>query len=117
MSESLTGMDRGNGDQVSGLEHLRQSVADILTTPIGSRVLRRDYGSSLYDLIDRPVNDETRVLMVSEIARALNRWEPRLRSVRVELSHANHQHGSIELTVLGYYRHNGEEVLLEGIII
>lgn len=117
MAESLTGMDRDTGAELSGVEHLRQSVADILTTPIGSRVLRRDYGSGLYDLIDRPFNDETRVLMVSEVAQALNRWEPRLRSVRVEISAETQHHGTIALTVVGYYRHNGEEVLLEGIII
>ena len=35
-------MNRNTGRAVAGLEHLRQSVADILTTPVGSRVMRRD---------------------------------------------------------------------------
>lgn len=117
MADVMTGMDKHTGAKITGLEHLRQSVADILTTPIGSRVLCREYGSHLYDLIDRPFNNETRVLMVSEVAQALNRWESRLRSVRVEISAEAQHYGTITLTVLGYYRHNGEEVLLEGIII
>ena len=34
-------MNRTTGTAISGLEHLRQSVGDILSTPIGSRVMRR----------------------------------------------------------------------------
>ena len=117
MADSMTGMDRDTGAALSGVEHLRQSIADILTTPVGTRVLRREYGSRLYDLVDRPMNEETRVLIISEVAQALGRWEPRLRSVQVTVSHAEHHAGKLELTVLGYYRHNGEEVLLDGVII
>ena len=32
--------------------HLNQSIADILTTPIGTRVMRPDYGSNIPRLID-----------------------------------------------------------------
>ena len=117
MADSMTGMDRNTGSALSGIEHLSQSIADILTTPIGTRVLRREYGSRLYDLVDRPMNEETRVLIISEVAQALGRWEPRLRSVQVTVSLAEYHAGKLELTVLGYYRHNGEEVLLDGIII
>ena len=47
----MTGMDRETGKSLSGIEHLRQSIRDILTTPIGSRVMRRDYGSRLFELL------------------------------------------------------------------
>ena len=33
----MIGMDRHTGAALSGVEHLRQSIADILTTPVGSR--------------------------------------------------------------------------------
>ncbi|MEX0633615.1 phage baseplate assembly protein V [Serratia ureilytica] len=51
------GMNRGNGRAIADLEHIRQSVSDILITPIGSRVMRRSYGSLLSELLDQPQND------------------------------------------------------------
>ncbi len=42
-----TGMSRETGVTLVELEHIRQSVRDILTTPLGSRVMRRNYGSLL----------------------------------------------------------------------
>jgi phage baseplate assembly protein W len=117
MNNSMTGMNAATGAALSGLDHLRQSISDILTTPVGSRVLRRDYGSRLFELIDRPLNEETRVLIVSAAAQALNKWEPRLRAVRLTVSAAEVPHGRISLIVSGYYRHNGTEILLDGIVI
>ena len=35
-------MNRATGRRTTAADHLRQSVADIITTPIGSRVMRRD---------------------------------------------------------------------------
>lgn len=48
------GMNRATGAAIADLDHTRQSLSDILGTPIGSRVMRRDYGSLLSDLIDQP---------------------------------------------------------------
>jgi uncharacterized protein len=79
-------MDRTTGRTLNDLEHLRQSVADILTTPIGSRVMRRDYGSQLPELIDQPFNGTTKLRAYAATAMALMRWEPRLRLSRVQLS-------------------------------
>lgn len=76
-------MNRQTGQPITDLEHLRQSVADILTTPIGSRVMRRDYGSLLSELIDQPANQATIIRLYAAIAGALMRWEPRLRLTRI----------------------------------
>ena len=67
----MRGMDANTGRALSGVDHLKQSVRDILTTPIGSRVMRRDYGSRLFDLIDNPGNPETVADIVAESAQAL----------------------------------------------
>jgi phage baseplate assembly protein W len=56
----MIGLDASTGKQLSGMAHLRQSVRDILTTPIGTRVMRRDYGSRLYRLVDATMNDAMR---------------------------------------------------------
>ena len=47
----MRGMSAQTGAPLDGGERLAQSVRDILTTPIGSRVMRRDYGSQIFELI------------------------------------------------------------------
>ena len=81
----MRGMDAATGRAIDGIAHLRQSIADILTTPIGTRVMRRDYGSLLMELIDQPFNGTTRVRLFGATATALMRWEPRIRLTRVDL--------------------------------
>ncbi|MBA1184496.1 baseplate assembly protein [Pseudomonas stutzeri] len=81
----MIGMSARTGRTLSDSAHLAQSIADILTTPIGSRVMRREYGSQLPDLIDAPFNDATRLQAYAATAMALMRWEPRIRLSRVQL--------------------------------
>jgi Bacteriophage baseplate protein W len=93
-------MNAGTGAAIDGEAHLAQSIADILTTPIGSRVMRRDYGSLLFELIDMPFNAVTRALLHAATAIALMRWEPRLllRRVLIILGAAP---GEVILTIEG----------------
>lgn len=93
-------MNRETGSTISLLDHIRQSVKDILTTPIGSRIMRREYGSQLPELIDQPFNNTTRLLAYAAITVALMRWEVRIRLSRVQLSGATFS-GQIELTIEG----------------
>lgn len=83
---NMTGMAVATGRELSGIEHLAQSVADILTTPIGTRIQRREYGSMLFDLIDQPLNGSTRLLLFAATALAIARWEPRIRLRRVGIT-------------------------------
>lgn len=82
----MLGMNAKTGLTLSGRQHLAQSIADIITTPIGSRVMRREYGSQLADLIDWPLNSATRLQAYAATAMALMRWEPRIRLSRVQLT-------------------------------
>ncbi|MBM7198314.1 GPW/gp25 family protein [Citrobacter freundii] len=72
------GMSRNDGQAIADTDHLRQSVRDILLTPQGSRLARREYGSLLSALIDQPQNPALRLQIMSAVYVALNRWEPRL---------------------------------------
>lgn len=108
-------MSRDTGKTAEGIEHLRQSIIDILTTPIGSRVMRRDYGSRLFELIDAPVNRETLVDYYAAVAEALDRWEPRIQLQQVDITSA--KVGSIELSITGKYLIDGQAVRLDGIVI
>ncbi|QAU22888.1 phage baseplate protein [Dyella sp. M7H15-1] len=75
----MLGTDANTGKPLEGLAHLRQSVRDILTTPLGSRVMRRDYGSELFALVDKPLTRSTVMDIYGATAKALAKWEPRMR--------------------------------------
>jgi len=56
---AMIGTNASTGRALEGTEHLVQSLADILGTPLGTRAMRRDYGSLLPELIDQPTNPAT----------------------------------------------------------
>ncbi len=78
MTTRYTGMNPDGTGNLNDMEHLKQSVRDILTTPLASRVMRREYGSLVPDLIDEPMNNTTRLQCMSAAVIALTRWEPRI---------------------------------------
>lgn len=102
-------MNRTTGETVTGVEHLRQSIVDVLTTPLGTRIARRTYGSLLPDLVDQPDNPLTRLRMYAATASALMRWEPRLRVTRVQLD-SGPAAGQVTLALTGEYMPTGQTV-------
>lgn len=105
----MIGMDRRTGQPLNGVAHLRQSIEDILTTPLGSRRMRPDYGSQLRRYIDLPVNAGWKSAVQAEVARALGRWEPRLALERVRVVAV--LDGQVSLALSGRYL--GDDVLVE----
>ncbi|AJD63586.1 GPW/gp25 family protein [Pseudomonas aeruginosa] len=105
----MIGLDRRTGQPLSGVAHLKQSIEDILTTPLGTRRMRPEYGSKLRRLVDLPVNDGWKSAVQAEVARALGRWEPRLRLERVRVVAV--MGGRIDLELAGVYL--GDSVMLE----
>ena len=77
------GLSAHNARSIAGIDHLRQSIRDILTTYPGERIMRPEYGSRLRDLIDRPLNAQWLADLYFEVAHAIHRWEPRVRVQRV----------------------------------
>ena len=80
------GMNRDTGKAITDIDHIRQSMRDILITPEGSRIARRDYGSLLSVLMDQPQNDVLRLQVMAAVYTALSRWEPRVRLSTVSLT-------------------------------
>ena len=105
----MIGMDRQTGLPISGIDHLRQSIADILGTPLGSRRHRMDYGSKLRRFIDLPVNEGWKSAVQAEVARSLGRWEPRLKLDQVRVLSV--LGGRVNLKIAGVYL--GDGVTLE----
>jgi len=98
----MSGMSIATGRAIDGLDHLRQSIAVILMTPLGSRVMRRNFGSLLPVLLDAPDNGATRVRLYSAVAGALMTWEPRLRITRVAVSSGS-MPGQVVIDITGTY--------------
>ncbi len=122
----MPGTNSETGKELTGLAHLHQSVRDILTTPIGTRVMRREYGSRLFELVDAPLTPGTLTEIYAAAQDALRRWEPRLRVERIRASVAgggntpaqgSDSGGHVLIDLAGVYLPNGEPVRLEGIEI
>lgn len=111
----MLGMSRTTGDALGGFDHLKQSIEDILTTPIGTRVHRRDYGSRLPRLVDRPINKSLVSDLVAATAEALDRWEPRLKLEQVRIESVTEQ-GQISLSLVGYYLIDGQRITMELVV-
>lgn len=105
----MIGVNRHTGASLSGIEHLRQSIEDILTTPLGSRRMRPAYGSGLRRFVDLPVNEGWKSAVQAEVARSLARWEPRLKLERVRVLSV--VGGQIALQLSGQYL--GDSQMLE----
>ncbi|MFJ4132395.1 GPW/gp25 family protein [Pseudomonas cyclaminis] len=104
----MIGMDRHTGQPISGIEHVRQSIEDILTTPLGSRRQRPEYGSQLRRFVDLPVTEGWKSAVQAEVARALGRWEPRLKLSQVRVTSV--LNGRIEFELKGLFK--GETALV-----
>jgi phage baseplate assembly protein W len=111
----MNGTNAQDGTALSGIDHLRQSITDILTTPLGSRVMRREYGSRLFYLVDAPINRGTLSAIYRETVEAIARWEPRFAVTKVTVVSA--APGRVELDVTGNYKPDGKAITLEGIIV
>lgn len=94
-------MNRNTGRRMGEQEHLQQSITDILTTPIGSRVMRRDYGCLAFELLDQPDNKLTQARVFASAAAALMRWEPRLQASRITATRNPEKPGAVVFEVRG----------------
>lgn len=84
-NKNWQGMNRFDGRGLSESQHISQSIQDILTTPLGSRVMRRDYGSAIFELIDQPQSAAVKLQIMAAAVIALTRWEPRIRITEIEV--------------------------------
>lgn len=108
-------MDNLTGKPLVGLAHLRQSIADILTTPIGSRVMRRDYGSRIFQRIDAPITGELVAEIYADVVEALFNYEPRFEVSNVSV--VSIADGKIVLDLEGKYLPTGETIKFENLNI
>jgi phage baseplate assembly protein W len=97
---TISGMDRHTGTALTGPDHVRQSIMDILTTPLGSRLMNRGYGSRLTDLIDAPMNAAGRQAVYAAIALAIAVHYPQFQLTGIALEQP--EPGTLSITLTGH---------------
>lgn len=91
---------------------IQQSVADILFTPIGSRVMRRSYGSHLPSLLDQPLNGALVLMLYAAATMAITAWEERISLSDISLEIDADNPGTAMLTIGGVDAEAGSRVVL-----
>jgi phage baseplate assembly protein W len=84
----MAGMDRNTGKPLDGWAHVAQSIADLFTTPKGSRVMRRAFGASLPRLVDAPMSPATLIDFFAGAAKAIADFEPRFQVTQMRVADA-----------------------------
>jgi phage baseplate assembly protein W len=77
---------RGEIALVSGEKDIEQSIAIILGTRLGERVMRPTFGCRAQELIFEPRNATTFTLMRTYVEEALRYWEPRINVTHIDIT-------------------------------
>lgn len=100
-------MSRYNGSELTEIEHIKQSLEDIASTPIGSRLMRREYGTLIANLIDQPISEALYLKIYSTLYSAYVRWEDRIDISQINVAELNN--GKLVLDIIGFLKTNGDE--------
>ena len=64
---------------------ITKEIKRVLKTQKGSIPMNPEYGSELYKLRDRTINDETKLKIISFTFEAIDKWVDRVKCKRVEI--------------------------------
>ncbi len=111
----MKGMDAKTGKALEEIDHLKQSIIDILTTPVNSRIMRRSYGSRLFELVDKPINRDLTLEIYAATAEALGKFERRFKLEKVKIEGV--KEGRVTLNLEGVYLPEGKFINISGIVV
>jgi phage baseplate assembly protein W len=95
----LTVSAAGRIDTVADQASVRQAILLVLSTMLGERVMRPDYGCELHRLVFSPNDDTTAGLAIHYVRQALERWEPRIDIVRLDARRNERQPTWLDLSL------------------
>jgi phage baseplate assembly protein W len=109
------GLKDGKLTTVTETDHLIKSIKDILTTPVGSRVMRRSYGCNLFSYVGYPITPLIVAKIQTIISDALTTYEKRVKfdKVLIDASSSSIQFGKIALSIEGTWTSSGSKESLE----
>ena len=89
----------GSISLVEGDRELAESIQIILSTSFGERPMRPEFGCGIHDHVFDAINGATAGVLIYEVKRALERWEPRITVADVEVSMDQAALGMLYLTI------------------
>jgi uncharacterized protein len=85
-----------------GDSEIEQAIQIILSTPIGQRVMRPEFGCRIHELTFAPINASTTTAAIHYVEEALGYWEPRIEVESIEVAVDPESPGCLLLTI--FYR-------------
>jgi hypothetical protein len=86
---------KGGLSYSAGPERIQDAIWIVLSTSLGERLMRPDFGAGVHDYVFQPNSDVIRTRLQSAVNGALLKWEP-----RIELTNVNVQEGDQPSQVL-----------------
>lgn len=81
------------------IEKVKMSISQILGTRLGSRVIDRDWGSDLRDIVFEPIGEATATRLRLAVSEAIERLERRVQLISVNVSLERAREGVLETSV------------------
>jgi phage baseplate assembly protein W len=88
------GIKRSRGD-----DDITEAINLILSTPIGQRLMRPEFGSRIHELIFAPMNASTFSAARHYVEEALGYWEPRIDVDEVRVAEHRQYPGHLMITI------------------
>lgn len=80
-------------------EDIDRSLEILLSTALGERVMRPEYGANLERLLFEPLNTTTVTYMRNLLRRAILKYEPRIEVKQIDLEGSNSLEGLINIRI------------------
>jgi len=89
----------GSISLTSGPEDLDRSIRVVLATAPGERLMRKDFGCRIWELLFEPVNANTLGLMAQAVREAVAQWEPRVEVEEVNVVPDENESAMVRIAV------------------
>lgn len=76
---------KGGLSYSSGPDRIQDAIWIILSTSLGERVMREDFGAGVNDYVFQSNSDVVRAQLAAAVSAALAQWEPRITQVNVSV--------------------------------
>ncbi len=86
---------------VSREREIAESIRLVLATAPGERPMRPEFGCGIHEFVFAPADASTAGRIAAEVRRALERWEPRIEVVDVEVGFDEVERGTLYIEI-GY---------------
>jgi hypothetical protein len=91
--------ERGTVALTGDDEEIEQSIFLILSTALGQRVMRPEFGCRIHELVFAPNNATTAGLATRYVREALGQWEPRIDLKKVDVAPDPNDHARLIISI------------------